>query len=252
MGAWYHKQRAACDIAGNPNRQCRRLDDLLMPRDGPIRHVLADRPGACATAFRRANWPRKSLAGRAIEHGRFVVLRQLDRSERVAQGGCPASPRPRHVHCRHPDARRAGRGLRPQRHGACERPPRDPAAGHRRPRLHPGRHRPAQHPRSRPRARRPSPQPLPGAGRRTGALCRPADRRLHAADPRPGRGPRRSCRARARPASRRGRCGRGDAAGQPARVRQLAGQRLHRQRRERRRSHHARRRADPACAASSA
>src|SRR5436190_3280840 len=89
MGAWYHKQRAACDIAGNPNRQCRRLDDLLMPRDGPIGHVLADRPSACATAFRRANWPRKWLAGRAIEHGRFVVLRQLDRSERVAQGGRP-------------------------------------------------------------------------------------------------------------------------------------------------------------------
>src|SRR5436190_7274846 len=35
MGAWYHKQRAACDIAGNPDRQCRRLDDLLWPQELP-------------------------------------------------------------------------------------------------------------------------------------------------------------------------------------------------------------------------
>ena len=135
-----------------------------------------------------------------------------------------------------------------QRRGA----PRAPAAGHRGPRLHAGRHRPAQHPGSRARARRASPQPVSGAGRRPGALCRAARRRLHAAEPRPGRGSGRPGRARTRGAAGRGRLRRGDETGQPAAVRHLAGQRLHRQHRDRRRSGIASRLRRCGCAASSA
>ena len=89
------------------------------------------------------------------------------------------------------DAGHAGRRLRAQPDGARARAAGDQAAGRRGQRLHARRHRPAQHPRGRARARRAPPQPLPGAGRRPRALCRPADRRLHAADARAGRGPRR-------------------------------------------------------------
>ena len=74
-------------------------------------------------------------------HGRSLALRRLDRCEPAAQGGCPPSPRPRHVHRRRPHAGHAGRRLRAQPDGACACAAGDQAAGGRRQRLHAGRHR---------------------------------------------------------------------------------------------------------------
>ena len=74
----------------------------------------------------------KSLPEEQIGHDRTVALRQLDRSEPAAQGGCPPSFGPRHVHRRCPDAGHAGCRFRAQRHGACSRPPRDQAGRRRR------------------------------------------------------------------------------------------------------------------------
>ena len=115
--------------------------------------------------------------------------------------------------------------------------------------VHARRSRPAQHSRGRAGARRTPPQPLSGAGRRSRALCRTGDRRLPRADARAGRGSRGPRHARSRGIAGGRRLRRGDASGQPARVRHLARQRLHHQHRQRRRSRLARVGADPAAPA---
>jgi carbon-monoxide dehydrogenase large subunit len=161
MGCLVSQTTSGMRHCGDPNLQCRRLDNLInAPQDGPIRHVLADQP-ALVHRVLQGKLAAKTLAGRAIEHGRIVVLRQLigasvlrkeDARHLLGHGMFVADLRIPGVQdvafvrsdMAMPNVRRV---IRP--------------AGHRRPRLHPGRHRPAQHPRSRPElaAHRHSPYP---------------------------------------------------------------------------------------------
>ena len=119
--AWYHKRSSGMRPWGNRNPPFRRHGDGRLSRAASFRQPQWIFNSHARRLCHRAPQGKLSAKSRhwgAIEHGRSVVLRQLDRSERAAQGGCPPSPRPRHVHCRYPDAGHAGRGLRPQRHGA--------------------------------------------------------------------------------------------------------------------------------------
>ncbi len=253
MGAWYHKRSWACDLGRNRNRNTGSMMTFYRPGMRPISTRFSRQsPALVPSRSRRANCPRKSSAG-SNRTWPFLrpptvwigasVLRKEDARHLLGHGMFIAD-------IRMPGMQDVAFVRSDMAHAQVRRVITPPGtagnvftladigplnileAG---PELAAHRH-----------------SPYPGAGRRPGALRRPADRRLHAADPRPGRGPRRSGRGRARAAAGGGRRGRGDAARQPARVRQLAGQRLHRQHGDRGRS---RSRSPPrrcGCAASSA
>ena len=136
----------------------------------------------------------------------------LDRRERAAQGGCPASSRRRALSLptSGSPALQDVAFLRSEvAHGVLKsvrKPDRCGGAY-----FHERRSRLGEDPRSRPRARRFRIEPLSGAGPGKSALRRPGDCRLHRADPRAGRRPVRTRRGRDRAASGRHRLSRRDA-----------------------------------------